>query len=113
MHIANAGALAEGDFAGVGFLLARKHGQEGGLPGSIGSDETNPVTLVDCEVYVLKQGVGAESFRDVLRIQDRRHFFSVRCPRFMDRGDSSLPPRGGTRHFSVLGTFCFGRSEFT
>jgi hypothetical protein len=50
---------------------------------------------VHSEEYALKQRLGAESFRDVLRIQDRRHSFSVRVASFGTLRVESAAPECG------------------
>jgi len=79
MNVADARAGAESDIAGIGLLLAGEHGEEGGLPCSVGANEADARAVVHGEGDVLKERFGAEAFGNVLRIQNRRHGFSVRC----------------------------------
>ena len=89
MNVADAGALAEGNLAGIGLLLGAEDGEEGGLAGAVGTDEADAIPVVDGEGEVIEQGSGAEAFGDVLRDEDRRHVFSLG-----ERGRTSTPEEG-------------------
>ena len=78
MDIADANALAEGDFAGVGLLFRAEDGEESGFARAVRADEADAVAIVNGEGDVLEERSGAEAFGDILRNQDRRHILSLR-----------------------------------
>ena len=77
VDVADAGSLAEGDFARVGFLLGGEDSKERGLPCSVGTDEADAVAVVNGEGDVVEERECAEAFGDVLGDEDRRHVFSL------------------------------------
>ena len=55
--VADADALAEGNFAGVRLLLRREDGEECGFAGAVRADEADAIALVNCEGNVVERGV--------------------------------------------------------
>src|SRR6185312_11832621 len=78
VDVADPGSFANGDFAGVGLLLAANNGQQGRFADAVGTDQANAVAVVHGEEEVFEKRNRAESFRDVLRGDDRRHGSSLR-----------------------------------
>ena len=97
MDVADAGALAEGDFAGVGLLLGAEDSEQRGFARAVGTDEADAIAVVHGEGDVVEERIGAEAFGDVLRDQDRRHVSSL-------WGLSSLPLHAGSCPGGVLAT---------
>ena len=78
MDVADANALAEGDFPGVGLLFRAEDGEESGFACAVRTDEADAIAVVDCAGDVVEERSSAEAFGDILRDQDRRHIFSLR-----------------------------------
>ena len=70
----DADVLEEQDLpAAVGLVLAGEDPQQGGLPGAVRRDERDLVALVDVEVDVLEQHLGAVRLGNVLDLQVTCH----------------------------------------
>ena len=78
MDAADANALAEGDFAGVGLLFRAEDGEESGFACAVRTNEADAIAVVDCAGDVVEERSSAEAFGDILRDQDRRHVSSLR-----------------------------------
>jgi hypothetical protein len=71
--VGDAGALAGGEVAGVGLLLAGEDGEEGGLAGAVGANEADAVGVGDGEGDVFEEGLRAKAFGEALGVEDWRH----------------------------------------
>ena len=78
MHVADTGALAKRDFAGVGLVLGAENGEQRGFACAIGPDQADTVAIVDGERDTVEERIGAEALGDILRDQNRRHVSSLR-----------------------------------
>ena len=75
--VADAGALAGGDFARVGLLDAGEDGEEGGFAGAVGADEADAVRVAHRKAKVFEEGLRAEGLGQALGVEDWGHFFSL------------------------------------
>ncbi len=71
--VADAGALADCDFAGVGVFFGGEDLEKGGFASAVGSDEADAVAVGDGEGDFGEEGDGAEALGDALSVQNRRH----------------------------------------
>src|SRR5271166_1754302 len=61
------------DLARVGLIQAADHVEERALSGSVRSDETEDLAVVDREINVAEDREPAEILRDVANLEDRAH----------------------------------------
>lgn len=78
MDVADANALAEGDFPGIWLLFRAEDGEQSGFASAVWTDEADAIAIVDCAGDAVEKRSSAEALGDFLRDQDRRHTFSLR-----------------------------------
>ena len=71
LDVAETGALAHGDFAGVGVDLAGENAEQRGFTGAVGADQADAISFGNGERNFLEERIGAEGFRDFLGVDYR------------------------------------------
>jgi hypothetical protein len=71
--VADAGAAADGDFTGVGLDFAGEDGEEGGLAGTVGADEADPVAFIYGKRDFFEEGCRAETLGHALCVENWWH----------------------------------------
>ena len=77
LDIGQAGALADGDFAGVGVNLTGKNSEESGFAGTVRADQADAVSFRNDEGNFLEERIGAEGLRDFLGVDYGRQGVAV------------------------------------
>ena len=78
-HVGGVGPLAYRQLTRVRLDLPGKNGQQRGLARAIGTDQADPVAVLDGEGNIAKQRLGPELLSDRLRIENRGHLFQEYC----------------------------------
>ena len=87
LHVADARALAHGDFARIGFHLAGEDGEQRGLARAVRPDQADAVAFIHGKRNIFKQGRRAKALAHALRVQDWRHRLLV----YLERSRTVFP----------------------